>query len=184
MSDDPNTTKRPALSQADVARLLSAFGADRSRWPTQSDAAARPALTVIDRDPARARLDAEAKALDQLLARARPAIDPARLDALTDRIVATAQRTPRMAASSTKRSPSVPPQKAVPVARLSAFTQRRDVRRSLSAIAASLMLGLSIGQAGLLDAAVNGLEDLTGLAFASAQTDVASALSAAETFED
>jgi hypothetical protein len=64
------------------------------------------------------------------------------------------------------------------------LTRRRDLRRSLAAIAASLVLGVSVGQSGLLDVAVAGFEDMTGLSLASAPVDMARALGAAETLED
>jgi hypothetical protein len=183
---EPNDTTKTPLSRAEIERLTTTYGADRTRWPVAS---VRPTLAVVERDVALARLEAEERALDALLARARPEVTPDRLAALTDRIVAAAERTPRLAAVTLSEPPALAVSvatkpAATPARPMGDLTRRRDLRRSLAAIAASLVLGVSVGQSGLLDVAVAGFEDMTGLSLASAPVDMARALGAAETLED
>jgi hypothetical protein len=104
-----------------------------------------------------------------------------------DRIVAAAERTPHIVTVAPRRPAPMSPQAVagrdgtvVPLpARRSSFawTSTSDIRRSFAVLAASLVLGLSIGQSGLLDRALVGLEDLTGVVIAPASQEFASALS-------
>lgn len=68
--------------------LLDAYGGDLSRWPEKL---APEAHALIGSSGAAQRLQAEAQALDRLLAKA-SAPDPERLEKLAQRIIATAER--------------------------------------------------------------------------------------------
>lgn len=181
MTNETNDNKPKTAMPEDILSQVGAFGSDRSRWPKQAGEAAL-------RDPAVAKELREAAALDKLLALA--ALKPAAPDAgLVDRIVAAAQRTPRVvthatpAAAITMAIAAATP-KAEPESRVIAFerpapTTRiwgRDMRRGLAVLAASLVLGLSIGQSGIMDRALLGFEDWTGVPLASASQDIGGAL--------
>ena len=71
-----------------LERLLDAYGGDFSRWPERQAADAQ--VLIGSSNDAR-RLHLEAQALDRLLAKA-SVPDPARLDKLAERIMATAAR--------------------------------------------------------------------------------------------
>src|SRR5215813_7366701 len=81
-----------SMTLAEFERLLEIYGSDRTRWPVEARACAGQ-LTA--RDPAACRLLVEAEALDRVLERA-PLPSLASEAALAERIVAAAQRTPRM----------------------------------------------------------------------------------------
>ena len=76
----------------DLERLLDVYGSDRTRWPVDARSGAGQLAT---RDKAARRLLGEAEALDRVLERA-PLPSLAREAALADRIIAAAQRSPRI----------------------------------------------------------------------------------------
>src|SRR5689334_11403900 len=80
------------MTLPEFERLLEIYGSDRTRWPVEARASAGQ-LTA--RDPAACRLLLEAEALDRILERA-PLPSLASEAALAERIVAAAQRSPRM----------------------------------------------------------------------------------------
>lgn len=128
--------------------VLAIYGSDRTRWP----AAARSELAVLIATSPEARgMVAEAEALDRLIDMA-PKVSAPRLAMLADRIAAEAQRTPRIsvipgtAASRTKPVP--------------------DWRRhaaGITALAASLVLGIMIGQNASLAPAVTEMANAVGI---------------------
>src|SRR5438046_2498673 len=81
-----------SMTLADFERLLDVYGGDRTRWPAEARAAA---AQLVARDGKARRLLAEAEALDRVLERA-PLPALATEAALADRIVAAAQRSPRI----------------------------------------------------------------------------------------
>ena len=80
------------MTIADLERLLDVYGSDRTRWPVDARAGAGQLAT---RDKAARRLLGEAEALDRVLERA-PLPSLVREAALADRIIAAAQRSPRI----------------------------------------------------------------------------------------
>ena len=80
------------MTLPEFERLLEIYGSDRTRWPVEARTSAGQ-LTA--RDPAACRLLLEAEALDRILERA-PLPSLASEAALAERIIAAAQRSPRM----------------------------------------------------------------------------------------
>ena len=185
MTNDRNDERKAAEA---ILRQIDAYGADPARWPKPvGDAKAL-------RDPAVANDLREAAALDRLLAMAAPKKASADKD-LIDRIVAAAERTPRVvtqnaAQAITNRAATV----ETPRAKDTVVSLRRptpttrvwstDLRRGFAVLAASLVLGLSIGQLGIMDRALVGLEDITGVAMAPVSQEIAGALSEDASGED
>jgi hypothetical protein len=80
------------MTIGDLEHLLDVYGSDRARWPIDARSGAGQ---LAARDRAARRLLGEAEALDRLLERA-PLPSLAREAALADRIIAAAQRSPRI----------------------------------------------------------------------------------------
>ena len=162
------------LTRDEFRRALEAHGADRLRWPIEVRAGAAGLLAS---DPAAARLYAEAEALEMVLDHA-PRVAAERMPALVDRIMAAAERTPRVAAvNSGARKPveaSTPVAPAWP-----GLAGRLKVGRSFggggggAVLAASLVFGLLVGGTGITHPAISALEELTGLSFGAAHTSAA-----------
>lgn len=180
------------MDRATIERMLEAYGSNFERWPVKPDAETRARLT---REPDLKRLLDEAAALDRLLGGG-PAANAEAERALAERIVAAAIRSPRLAVAAGAGAPVATTAEAKPIASVVApprssdarrgsasvlgSLRGRDARRSLAVLAASLVIGLSLGQAGFADRVVVGFEDLTGVSLSSASQDMASALGAAE----
>ncbi len=147
---------------------LDAYGADRTRWP----APLRLALSGLLAGNSEAqRMLRDAEAFDRLLDKA-PQYDQSRLDGLSQRIMATAERQPRVVTnrSSVARESS---------GRSAAWSwQRRHHGFAATALAASLVLGVFAGQLNVLNSSADVL--LGGNANASstriAQSDDADVL--------
>lgn len=183
-----HTDKTPhTLSDADILRQIEAFGADTARWKASAGDAA-------SKSPETATALREAEALDRLLAMAAPKTAAASDTRLVDRIVAAAERTPRVVTGKPNAFPAEPklaaadsaPANVVKLERRTAVGRvfASDLRRGFAVLAASLVLGLSIGQSGLLDRAVVGLEELTGVAIAPVSQDITRALTLDQSVED
>lgn len=139
------TTKKGMALLEDV---LDAYGGDRTRWP----APVRLELSqLLSASPeAQARL-AEAAALDRLLDLA-PTVSADRTTVLAERIMAQAARTPRMAASH-----------AGPVARPRPAPVWKRHAAGISALAASLVIGLFAGQSQTMAPAVTEIASVVGI---------------------
>jgi hypothetical protein len=161
-----------SMTVAELTRLLDVYGAERTRWPAEARAAA--ALLVASDAEAR-RLVAETEALDRVLARA-PTPDMAAETALAERIVAAAQRSPRIVRlPGTQRVAEAPPSgDAAPrdAARLPVKVveprrwRARFVSREMGAaglLAASLVMGVVIGSSSLPPQLLPALADMAGL---------------------
>src|SRR5262245_34780697 len=81
-----------SMTLGEFERLLDIYGGDRTRWPIDARAAA---AHLVARDADARRLLAEAEALERVLECA-PLPSLATEAALADRIIAAAQRSPRM----------------------------------------------------------------------------------------
>lgn len=167
------------MTLADLERLLDVYGSDRSRWPVEARAGAGH---LAARDKEARRLLDEAEALDRILERA-PMPSLAREAALADRIVAAAQRSPRIVRLEDAQ-PNVPasvsPLPAAgsaenvirwPGARAKA--QRLSFSNTSSVaglMAACLMFGVYIGLANMSQGTI---EDVAGLALGTGNTQLA-----------
>lgn len=158
-----------SMTMAEFARLLDVYGAERTRWPVESRAAA----AHLAADAEARRMLAEAEALDRLLERA-PVPGLAVEAALAERIVAAAQRSPRVVrlpsgqgAERAGASAHAP----VEVASLSAVAAHRARRRpwlfspqvgAVGLLAASLMMGVVIGNSSLPPQVLSAVADMAG----------------------
>ena len=147
----------PTITLADFARLLDIYGADRTRWPLAVRASAATRLTA---DTKARLLLAEAEALDTVLLRA-PEPEGADVSALADRIIAAALRAPRLAASSGPAAPAI----AAP--RTTHRASDRAPMRAAALLAASMMIGIFVGQSQWGANAVPLVEQLTGITLQS-----------------
>ena len=120
---------------------LDAYGADRTRWP----APLRLALSGLIASSSEAqRMLRDAEAFDRLLDQA-PQYDQSRLEGLSQRIMATAERQPRVVANGSPSGPRA-------TERAAAWGwQRRHHGFAATALAASLVLGVFAGQLNFLN---------------------------------
>jgi hypothetical protein len=129
-------------------------------------------------------LSGEAAAIDRLLQLAKPAPDSTR-----ERIMAAAERTPRIAVvtSAPPLAPAVPtmPQTARMTQRLlGPARSHRDRWGAAGILAASLLVGVVAGQTSYSQQTVRRFEQATGLTLASASHDLALTLAAHDLGED
>jgi len=156
------------MTLAEFARLLDVYGGDRTRWPAEARAAA---AHLVARDAGARRLLAEAEALDRLLERA-PLPALATEAALADRIVAAAQRSPRIATIAGARAAAFGATRRDAAAGAAATTMSvRSRPRLLSGgagaaglLVASLVIGIVIGRTSLPHQLLPGLADIADLA--------------------
>lgn len=153
-----------SMMLAEFERLLDVYGGDRTHWPAEARAAA---AQLVARDAKARRMLAEAEALDRLLERA-PLPGLATEAALADRIVAAAQRSPRIVKIAGARSelviarPGGSPR--LPASRGPAWRLRfwgADVRAA-ALLAGSLAVGIFLGLSSVPQSVVPVLADLTG----------------------
>ena len=141
-----NMTAKTGLELLDD--VLAIYGGDRARWP----AAARSELSGLIASSAEARaMMAEAEALDLLMDLA-PKVSGDRLALLSERIAAQAERTPRMSVI-----PGANQRRAKPA------PEWRRHATGITALAASLVLGLMIGQNATLAPAVSEIATAVGI---------------------
>jgi hypothetical protein len=153
------------MTIAEFERLLEVYGSDRTRWPVEARAGAGQ---LVSRDRTARRLLAEAEALDRALERA-PLPSLAREAELAERILAAARRTPRMVPF--PKADATPPGASnaggvvrLPVSRARPrWLGRRAFGGAAGVLAASLLLGVSLGLSGLSQGVVPALEQMTGL---------------------
>lgn len=141
------------MTLSDFERLLAVFGADRTRWPLTERAGAVARL-ASDRDARR--LLAEAQALEAVLVHVSEP-DRSDLSALADRIVAASQAAPRSVVRSVDTAVVMPIRARPPT------WQIRHVWRDAVLLAASLTIGVFVGQSQFGTHAVPALEALTGI---------------------
>jgi len=155
-------TSSTSMTLADFERLLDVYGGDRTRWPAEARAAA---AQLVARDAKARRTLAEAESLDRVLERA-PLPSLAVEAALAERIVAAAQRSPRIVKTAGGQSPvvSLPEDRAVPPPRTASrkFGLLRGEIRAAAVLAASLMVGIFIGISNVPQSVMPALADLAG----------------------
>jgi hypothetical protein len=152
---------KPATIEG-LVHLLDVYGADRARWPARE----RLRYTGFIGDNAAARrIVAEAEALDGLLDMA-PEPDPARVDALAQRIMATATGGARGAA---RTAPAALP----PAVARRAASDRLIDWPAAALLAASLMLGVFAGTSGIAEEPLQSLAALTSPESDAARDDLA-----------
>jgi hypothetical protein len=155
------------LTRAEFERLIDVYGADRLRWPPEARAGA---AQLVAQDEQARRLLTEAEALDRALERA-PAPSLAAEAALVERILAAAQRSPRMAYAGRPRGAAAAQQAPRRLDRFQQLTRRVRVgwpmRSGLAPAAAvlavSLFAGVLLGFADTFTP-VSVLEEVAGLA--------------------
>jgi len=157
-----------SMTMAELAQLLDVYGAERMRWPAE---ARELAAHLVASEAEAGRLVAEAEALDLLLRRA-PVPGLAVEAGLAERIVAAAQRSPRIVrlpgsarAAATRSAPAEVA--AGPDAAGHGHRRLRLFSRELGAIgflAASLAFGVLIGNSSLPPQLLPALVDMAGLA--------------------
>ena len=154
-------TSNTSMTLADFERLLDVYGGDRTRWPAEARAAA---AQLVARDAKARRTLAEAESLDRVLERA-PLPSLAVEAALAERIVAAAQRSPRIVKIAGGQSSvvSLPDGQALPPQRSASWKlgRLREVRAA-TLLAASLMVGIFIGISNVPQSVVPALADLAG----------------------
>ena len=155
-------TSNTGMTLVDFERLLDVYGGDRTRWPAEARAAA---AQLAARDARARRVMAEVEALDRVLERA-PLPSLAIEAALAERIVAAAQRSPRIVKIPTGKSSviSLPGSEILPQQQARSWKQqflRSDVRAA-AVLAASLVVGIFIGISNVPQNVLPGLAELTG----------------------
>jgi hypothetical protein len=160
------------MTLAEFEKLLDIYGADRPRWPADARAAA---AHLAARDAEACRLLAEAEALDRVLQNA-PVPALAVEAALADRIVAAAQRSPRIVklpAAAPAAGDATPVQTAAVPADAAGRDRRFGGGRvrlwsrqagAVGLLAASLAIGVLIGHSNLSPQLLPALADMAGLA--------------------
>jgi len=160
------------MTLPEFERLLEIYGSDRTRWPVEARASAGQ-LTA--RDPAACRLLLEAEALDRILERA-PLPSLASEAALAERIVAAAQRSPRMVPSGETGAslqgeraafPGPGSRSVVRLAERRRWLSRSPAGRAAGLLAACLMLGVFLGAAAVPQPVIPALEEFTGISIGS-----------------
>lgn len=146
------------MTLADFERLLDIYGGDRTRWPTDGRAAA---AQLVSRDAKARRILAEAEALDRILERA-PLPSLAVEAGLAERIVAAAQRSPRIVRSTGEMAAAPSATGAGTRAQEQARRGRRGDLRTAALLAASLLVGIFIGVSNVPQNVVPALADLAG----------------------
>lgn len=138
-------TSTTIMTLSEFERLLDVYGGDRTHWPLEARASA---AQLVARDVGARKLLAEAEALDRVLERA-PLPSLASEAALADRIVAAAQRSPRIVKiDSDEERQTGAVENGWQGSRAAAAPFRADVRKA-AVLAASLVLGLYIGLSNL-----------------------------------
>ena len=144
----------PRMTLAEFGHLLDVNGAERTRWPLGARAGAAALLAL---DPGARRLLAEASALDAVLAKL-PETPAGETSALADRIMAATQRTPRLVASTPQ---PVARSKQPPGSRgRGLLSADGDIVRGMAVLAASLVIGIFVGQTQLVARTVPALQAL------------------------
>ena len=161
------TSKTPSpLSFAEFERLLDVYGSDRTRWPLGRRAAAGGLLVS---DVNARRLLAETVALDTVLARAQPLAEtPA--PGLADRIMAAveAEKLPRARPSGVLLPVKVSLRRAS--SEVSTLRVGSTTFQGVALLAASLMIGVFVGQSAIGERAVPALTALAGISVTADQS--------------
>lgn len=154
-----------SMTPAEFGQLLDVYGAGRTRWPADARAAA---AQLLAKDAGARRRLAEAEALDRVLESAPvPALTVEA--ALAERIVAAAQRSPRIVKLDETPPVAVAPASraaALPVVVNSGPRRPRLLSRHAGAVgflAASLVIGVVVGNSNLPPDILPALADIAGL---------------------
>ena len=161
-----------SMTPAEFERLLDVYGADRTRWPVDARTAA---AQLVANDAEARRLLAETEALDRVLQKA-PVPALAAEAALAERIVVAALRSPRMVKLPPSSEAAAGPAEPVQAAAVPSAAGRslpglggrrlRLLSREAGAVgflAASLVIGVVIGNSSLPPEILPALADIAGL---------------------
>lgn len=165
------------MTLPEFERLLEIYGSDRTRWPLEARTSAGQ-LTA--RDPAACRLLLEAEALDRILERA-PLPSLANEAALAERIIAAAQRSPRMVrtegvASAARDGALTATTVGATVRSVVRLADRRrwlngsPAGRAAGLLAACLMLGIFLGASAVPQPVIPALEEFTGISIGNSNS--------------
>ncbi len=155
-----------SMTPVEFGQLLDVYGAGRTRWPADARAAA---AQLLAKDAGARRRLAEAEALDRVLESA-PVPALAVEAALAERIVAAAQRSPRIVKLDEAPPVAVAPASrtvALPVVVNTGPRRPRLLSRQAGAIgflAACLFMGVAIGHSELTPQLLPELADMADLA--------------------
>jgi hypothetical protein len=160
------TVTGAAMTATEFADMVAAYGADTKRWPASKRAAAE---ALVSGDPiVRISLN-EADALDRILAAA-PAMSAARDAVLADRIVRAALHSPRLVAQGGAQAPN-----ASTLAKLQPVVSRTPsggaAWQGAALLAASLLMGVFVGQTDLSGRTLPALVEMAGLSLDQAGLD-------------
>jgi hypothetical protein len=181
------TTHTTMMDLGALEALLDAYGSDRARWPGLKRVAAE---NLIATDKGAQRLLAEAIAFDRVLAIVAVREDEpmANEQALLDRIVQKAGLTPRLTtsigASTVIQNASAHPSPALHRSKPRRVAPSQDLWRNAALVAASLILGVYVGQTQLSAYAVPALEEFASRAIGSETRDLALAEAAIDVGDD
>ena len=143
------------MTMSEFERLLDVYGGARTRWPAEARAAA---AQLVARDAGARRMLAEAEALDRVLERA-PLPGLAVEAALAERIVAAAQRSPRLVKIPTEKAALNTAAGLPSLKQAGAWRQRLTFPQVARAavLAASLAGGVFLGLSNLPEQVLPGL---------------------------
>ena len=154
----PNAGQHAAMTATEFVDMVAAFGADTKRWPAPKRAAAE---RLVSGDPIVRISLSEAGALDRILAAA-PVMSATRDAVLAERIMQAAQQAPRLIVQNGALAPSVRA-----VEKPHQLSARAPVRgaawQGAALLAASLLVGVFVGQTEFSGGALPALVELAGL---------------------
>ena len=154
----PNAGRAAAMTATEFADMVTAFGADTKRWPAPKRAAAEQ---LVSGDPIVRISLSEAGALDRILAAA-PAMSATRDAVLADRIMQAAQQAPRLVVKNGALALAVGVLEK-PHQLSARAPMRGSAWQGAALLAASLLVGVVVGQTDLSSGALPALVELAGL---------------------
>lgn len=159
----PNTGRDEAMTATEFADMIAAYGADTTRWPASKRAAAG---TLVSGDPIVRISLSEAGALDRILAAA-PVMAATRASVLADRIAHAAQHSPRLVVPGLAMHGATLVKSArAPAKQQAAVSRALDgaaAWQGAALLAASLLMGVFVGQTDISGRALPALVEMAGL---------------------
>ena len=154
----PNAGQYAAMTATEFADMVAAFGADTKRWPAPKRAAAE---RLVSGDPIVRISLSEADALDRILAAA-PAMSATRDAVLAERIMQAAQQAPRLIVQNGAMAPQAGASEE-PFRLSTRAPVGSAAWQGAALLAASLLVGVFVGQSEFSGGALPALVELAGL---------------------